>query len=93
MLAGLTSEERVSVDTEEPGLLFTPRFPESVIRLADLNVYEPCIYQHRPPAFARKAAGDSTSPKVDIAYRTLRHRLTVGDITELQSSTGTQKPP
>ena len=93
MLAGLTSEERVSVDTEEPGLLFTPRFPESVIRLADLNVYEPCIYQHRPPAFARKAAGDSTSSKVDIAYRTLRHRLTVGDITELQSSPGTQNPP
>ena len=83
MLAGLTSEERVSVNIEEPGLLFTSRFPERVIRLTDLNVYEPCIYQHRPPAFARKAAGDSSSPKVDIAYRTLRHRLTVGDVAEL----------
>jgi hypothetical protein len=80
MLAGLTSEERVSVDTEEPGLL-SPRFEG--VRLTDLNLYEARLYQHRPPAFARKAAGDSSSPKVDISYRTLRHRLTVGDIAEL----------
>ena len=83
MLAGLTSEERVSINIEEPGFIFTSRFTEGVIRLTDLDLYEPRLYQHRPPAFARKAAGDSSSPKVDIAYRTLRHRLTVGDIADL----------
>jgi hypothetical protein len=93
MLAGLTSQERVAVNIEEPGLLFTFSFAEGVIRLTDLNLYESYLYQHRPPAFARKATGDSSSPKIDIAYRTLRHRLTVGDIAELQSSTGTQNPP
>jgi hypothetical protein len=93
MLAGLTSEERVSVNIEEPGLLFTFSFAEGVMRLTDLNVYESCIYQHRPPAFARKAAGDSSSPKVDIAYRTLRHRRAIGDVAELQSPTRTQNPP
>jgi hypothetical protein len=53
------------------------------MRLTDLNAYESGIYQHRPPAFARKAAGDSGRPKIDIAYRTLRHRLTIGDVAEL----------
>jgi hypothetical protein len=53
------------------------------MRLTDLNVYEPGVYRHRPPALAQKAASDSSSPKVDIAYRTLRHRLTIGDIAEL----------
>ena len=93
ILAGFTCQERISVNIEEPGLLLTSRFPERIMRLTDLNVYESCIYQHRPPAFARKAAGDSGGPKIDIAYRTLRHRLTIGDIAELQSSTGTQNPP
>ena len=93
MLAGFTSEECVSVNIEEPGLLFASRFPESVIRLTDLNGYESCVCQHRPPAFARKAAGDSSSPKVDIAYRTLRHQFTIGDVAELQFPTGTQNPP
>lgn len=42
-LAGLTSEKCVSINIKEPGLLFTPRFAEGVIRLTDLNVYEPGI--------------------------------------------------
>ena len=83
MLAGLTSEERVSVNIEEPGFLFTSSFTEGVIRLTDLNIYEPDVCQHHPPAFARKAAGDSSSPQIDITYRTFRHRLTIGDIAEL----------
>jgi hypothetical protein len=83
MLAGLMSEKRVSINLEEPGLLFSSRFPEGVIRLTDLNVYEPGFCQHCSPAFARKATGNSSSPKVDIAYRALRHRLTIGDIAEL----------
>ena len=82
-LAGLTSEESVSVNVEEPGLLFTSRLAEGVIGLTDLNVYESGIYQHHPPAFARKAAGDSSSPEIDITYRTFRHRLTIGDIAKL----------
>ena len=76
-------QERVSINIEEPGLLFPSRVPERVMRLTDLNTYESGIYQHRPPAFARKAAGDSGRPKIDIAYRTLRHRLTIGDVAEL----------
>ena len=38
MLAGLTCQERVSINTEEPGLLFTSSFAEGVIRLTDLNL-------------------------------------------------------
>jgi hypothetical protein len=82
-LLGLTRQERVSINFEEPGLLLAPSFAERVMRLTDMNVYESGIYQHHPPAFARKAAGDSSSPKVDIAYRALRHRLAIGDIAEL----------
>ena len=81
--AGIARQECVSVDFEEPGLLFTSRFAESVIGLTDLNVDEAAIRQQRPPAFARKAAGDSIGPKIDIAYRALRHRLTVGNVAEL----------
>ena len=86
-------EEGVSVNVEEPGLLFTSRFSEGVIRLTDLDIYETCVDQHCSPAFARKAAGDSSGPKIDIAYRTLRHRFAIGDIAELQSSTRAQNPP
>ena len=53
------------------------------MRLTNLNAYESGVYQHRPPAFARKAAGDSSRPKVDIPYRALRHGLTIGNIAEL----------
>ena len=82
-LAGIARQECVSVDFEEPGLLFTSSFPEGVVWWADLNIYESYVYQHRAPAFARKAAGDSIGPKIDIAYRALRHRLTVGNVAEL----------
>ena len=76
-------QECVSVNIEEPGLLFTSRFAECVVRLTDLNVCKAGVCQHCPPAFARKAAGDSSGPKIDVAYCTLRHRLTIGDIAEL----------
>lgn len=83
ILFGFTRQERVSINIEKPGLLLASRFPECIMRLTDLNVYESDIYQHHPPAFARKAAGDSSSPKIDIAYRAFRHRLTISDIAEL----------
>jgi hypothetical protein len=51
--------------------------------LTHLNVNESTVYQHRAPAFTRKAAGNSSSPQVNITYRTLRHRFAVGDIAEL----------
>jgi hypothetical protein len=53
------------------------------MRLADLNVDEATVGEHRQPAFARKAAGDSSSPKIDLTHRALGHRLAVGDIAEL----------
>jgi hypothetical protein len=83
ILSGFTCQERVSVHIEKPGLFFTSRFAECVVRLTDPNVYESGVFEHCPPAFARKAAGDSSGPKIDVAYRTLRHRLTIGDIAEL----------
>jgi hypothetical protein len=52
----------VSINIKEPSLLFTSRFPEGVIRLTDLNVHKADVRQQRTPAFARKAAGDSSSP-------------------------------
>ena len=39
-LSGFTCQERVSIYIEEPGLLFTSRFPECVMRLTDLDTYE-----------------------------------------------------
>jgi hypothetical protein len=83
ILTRLVSEKCVSINLEKPGLLFSSRFPEGVMRLTDLNVYAPGFYQHYSPAFARKATGDSSSPKVDIAHSALRHRLTIGNIAEL----------
>jgi hypothetical protein len=35
--------------------------------LTDLNIDEPAVQQHRTPAFARKAAGNSSRPKIDGA--------------------------
>ena len=93
VLSRFTRQECVSINIKEPGLLFASRFPEGVIRLADLHVVEPAVRQYCPPAFARKAAGDSSRPEIYIAYRTLGHRLAVSDIAELQSSTGTHYPP
>ena len=83
ILTRLASEKRVSINIEEPCLLLTSRFPESVMWLTDLNLYESCLCQHHPPAFTRKATGDSSRPEIDIAYRALRHRLAIGDIAEL----------
>jgi len=83
VLFGFARQERVSIHIEEPGLLFTSRFPERVMGLTDLNVHESRIDQHRPPAFARKASCDSSSPKIDVAYCALRHRLAIGDVAEL----------
>ena len=82
-------QKRVSINLEEPGLLFTSSFAKGIVWLTDLNLYEPTVYQHRAPAFARKAAGDSIGPKIDIAQRTLRHWFAIGDIAKLQSSAGT----
>ena len=79
----LDRQKGVPVDFEEPCLLFTSGFAESVARLADPHVDEADVVQHCPPTFARKAAGDSSSPKIDIAYCALRHRLAVGYISEL----------
>lgn len=89
-LSGFTCQKRIPVNIEEPRLLFTSRFPESVIRLTDLNVHEAGVRQHPPPAFARKAAGDSSRPEINIAYRTLGHRLAISDIAKLQSTSGSQ---
>ena len=83
VLFGFTRQKCISIDIEEPGLLFTSSFSEGVIRLTDPNVYESGVFEHCPPAFARKAAGDSSGPKIDIAYRTLRHWFAVCDIAEL----------
>ena len=92
ILSGLTRQECVSVDIEESGLLFASSFPERVVWLADLNIYESRIHQHCAPAFARKAASDSSRPEIDIADRTLRHRFAIGNVAKLQSSARTQNP-
>jgi hypothetical protein len=44
ILSEFTRQECVSVNIEEPGLLFTSSFAEGVIRLTDLNLYEPRLY-------------------------------------------------
>ena len=60
-------QKRISVHREEPRLFFTSGFPEGVIRLTDLDVDKSGFRQQCSPAFARKATGNSSSPKVYIA--------------------------
>src|SRR5512147_407922 len=86
-------QERISVYGKEPRLSFPSGFPKGVIRRTDPDIDKSDFCQHCAPAFARKATGNSPSPKIDIAQRARRNRLTIGDIAELQPSTGTQNPP
>src|SRR3989344_4782197 len=86
-------QERISVHREEPRLFFPSGFPKGVIRRTDLDIDKSDFRQHCAPAFARKPPGISPPQKIDIANRPRRHRLPIGDIAELQPSTGTQDPP
>ena len=90
VLFGFTRQKCIPVNFEEPRLLFTSRFPKSVIWLTDLNVHEAGVRKHPAPAFARKAASDSSRPEIDIACRALGDRLAVSDIAKLQSTSGSQ---
>jgi hypothetical protein len=81
--ARLPRQESVSIYIEDPGLLFASRFTEGIVGRAYLNFGKATLFQHRAPAFARKAAGDSSSPEIDAAHRALRHGLAIGDIGKL----------
>src|SRR5213078_5284946 len=75
------------------GLLLTLRTAERVDWLTDADADEADLVEHRLPACARQATGNSAGPQVDVAQRLGRHGLAVGDVGELQVSTGSKHTP
>lgn len=82
--SGLSSEERITVDLEHPGLLFPCRAAKRIDRRADPNVHETNLFQHLLPGCARQTTGNSIGPKINISDRRFGHRLAIRNIGELQ---------
>src|SRR5436309_3534607 len=73
----LAGEEGVTEHLVGPGLLLTLGAAERVDGLADAHVHEADLLEHRLPACARQATGNSAGPQVDVAQRLWRYRLAV----------------
>src|SRR5216684_6917166 len=92
-LSRLAPKERISVNLEPPGILLAVGSAESVGRRADPHVDETDFLHDRPPAFARKATGNSSGPKIDVLDGRSGDRLAVGNVGELQMSARAQYAP
>src|SRR6266511_2523215 len=75
-----------------PGLLFTLRTTERVDGRTDADVDEADLVEHRHPACARQATGNSASPQVYVPQRLGGNRLAVGDVGELKIPAGSKHP-
>lgn len=58
----LPGEERVTVDLELAGLLFSTRTAEGIDRRTDPDINEPDVFQHLLPGCARQTTGNSGRP-------------------------------
>ena len=83
--SGLSSEERITVDIEDPGLLFASRAAKRIDRRADPNVDQTNLFQHLLPGCARQTTGNSIRPKINASNRRFGHRLAIRNIGELQA--------
>ena len=54
----------------------------------DLHLVEAGLFEHRLPARTGQPACDSTGPEVDVAECGVGDGIAVGDVGELQHSTG-----
>src|SRR5258708_16925992 len=92
-LSRLASKERIAVNLEPPSILLAVGSAECVGRRADPHVDEADFLHDRPPAFARKATGNSSGPKIDVLDGRSGDRFAVGNVGELQMSARTQYAP
>ena len=82
--SGSSSEERITVDVEQPSFLFTTRATERIDWRTDPNVDKSDLFQHFLPGCARQTTGNSGCPKIDVSDRCFRHRLSIRNVCELQ---------
>src|SRR4026208_2095153 len=87
---GPVGEEGVAVDLERAGAGFSHRTAERVDGWTDADVLEPGVFEHLLPARTGQPSGNSTGPQIDVAHCLDRDRAPVGDVSELQHTTGTQ---
>src|SRR5438067_12317733 len=87
---GVAGKEAVTEHFVCPGLLLTLRTAERVDWLTDTDADEADLVEHRLPACARQATGNSAGPQVDVAQCLGGHGLAVGDIGELQVPAGSK---
>ncbi len=80
--------EGVSGDIECTSILFSARAAEGIEWCAHLDIGEADLFEHRCPAFTRKATGNSGRPEIYVSYRGFGNRFAVGDVTELKSTAG-----
>ncbi len=84
-----SGEEREAEHLEGPGVGFAGGAGERIDRLADHDIREAGLLEHRLPARTGQPAGDSTGPQVDVAHHLRRHGTAVGDVGELQPAART----
>lgn len=78
----------IPVDLESAGVFFAACALKRVNGRSDLHADEPDLFQHFFPGCTRQTTSDSSRPKIDVLYRSLRHGFAIRDIGELKSSTG-----
>src|SRR5437763_14752269 len=86
----VAGKEAVTEHLVCPGLLLTLRTAERVDWLTDADADEADLVEHRLPACARQATGNSAGPQDDVAQCLGAHGLAVGDIGELQAPAGSK---
>lgn len=91
--SGFEGKERVAHDFEVPGVRFAAGSAECVNGLTNRHVDESAVLEESFPTCTRQAAGDSTGPQIDVPFRFVWNRLTVGDVGELDRSTRPQDSP
>ena len=86
----LPGEERVTVDLELAGLLFSTRTAESIDRRTDPDINEPDVLKHLLPGCARQTTGNSRRPEIDVADRRFGYGLAIRDVGKLQTAARAQ---
>jgi hypothetical protein len=86
----LSRKERVTVDIEQPRLLFPTGTAEGIDQRADPNIDEPDLFQHVLPGCARQTTGNSGRPKVDVLNGRFGYRFAVRNVSEPEATAGAE---
>src|SRR5215207_8853365 len=89
-ISHLVGDECVARHVIRAGVRLAAGAAERVDGRSDADVGESRFFEHLLPALTGRPSGNSTGPQIDVAKRVGRNGSTVGDVGELQHTSGTE---